>query len=559
MAGEYAYVMKDLRKVVPPKREILRGIRLSFFHGAKIGVLGANGAGKSSLLRIMAGADDDFLGEAWAAEGLRIGFLPQEPQLDPAKDVRGNVEDGVAETRELLTRFEEISAKLGEPLDGDEMEKLLDEQSRLQDRIDAANAWDLDRTVELAMDALRCPPGDADVAKISGGERRRVALCRLLLSRPDMLLLDEPTNHLDAESVAWLERFLKEYTGTVVAITHDRYFLDNVAGWILELDRGYGIPWEGNYTSWLEQKGQRLAHEEKRDDARERTLARELEWVQMSPRARQAKSKARLQAYDALLNESFERRAATLELAIPPGPRLGDLVVETDHVTKAYGDRVLIDDLSFTLPRGGIVGVIGPNGAGKTTLFRMIVGQEKPDSGTLRVGETVQLAYVDQSRDTLAADRTVWQEISDGLDLMNVGGRTLQSRAYVASFNFKGTDQQKRVGELSGGERNRLHLAKVLKTGGNLLLLDEPTNDLDVDTLRALEDALLEFAGCAVIISHDRWFLDRIATHILAFEDEGRVVWFEGNYADYEADRKRRMGAEAERPHRLRYKRLPTA
>ncbi len=559
MAGEYAYVMKDLRKVVPPKREILRGIRLSFFHGAKIGVLGANGAGKSSLLRIMAGVDEDFLGEAWAAEGLRIGYLPQEPQLDPAKDVRGNVEDGVAETRELLTRFEEISAKLGEPLDGDEMDKLLDEQSRLQDRIDAANAWDLDRTVELAMDALRCPPGDADVAKISGGERRRVALCRLLLSRPDMLLLDEPTNHLDAESVAWLERFLKEYTGTVVAITHDRYFLDNVAGWILELDRGYGIPWEGNYTSWLEQKSQRLEHEEKRDAARERTLARELEWVQMSPRARQAKSKARLQAYDALLNESFERRAAALELAIPPGPRLGDLVVETDHVTKAYGDRVLIDDLSFTLPRGGIVGVIGPNGAGKTTLFRMIVGQEKPDSGTLRVGETVRLAHVDQSRDTLAADRTVWQEISDGLDLMNVGGRTLQSRAYVASFNFRGTDQQKRVGELSGGERNRLHLAKVLKTGGNLLLLDEPTNDLDVDTLRALEDALLEFAGCAVIISHDRWFLDRIATHMLAFEDEGRVVWFEGNYADYEADRKRRMGAEAERPHRLRYKRLRTA
>jgi sulfate-transporting ATPase len=559
MAGEYAYVMKDLRKVVPPKREILRGIRLSFFHGAKIGVLGANGAGKSSLLRIMAGVDEDFLGEAWAAEGLRIGYLPQEPQLDPAKDVRGNVEDGVAETRELLTRFEEISAKLGEPLDGDEMDKLLDEQSRLQDRIDAANAWDLDRTVELAMDALRCPPGDADVAKISGGERRRVALCRLLLSRPDMLLLDEPTNHLDAESVAWLERFLKEYTGTVVAITHDRYFLDNVAGWILELDRGYGIPWEGNYTSWLEQKSQRLEHEEKRDAARERTLARELEWVQMSPRARQAKSKARLQAYDALLNESFERRAAALELAIPPGPRLGDLVVETDHVAKAYGDRVLIDDLSFTLPRGGIVGVIGPNGAGKTTLFRMIVGQEKPDSGTLRVGETVRLAHVDQSRDTLAADRTVWQEISDGLDLMNVGGRTLQSRAYVASFNFRGTDQQKRVGELSGGERNRLHLAKVLKTGGNLLLLDEPTNDLDVDTLRALEDALLEFAGCAVIISHDRWFLDRIATHMLAFEDEGRVVWFEGNYADYEADRKRRMGAEAERPHRLRYKRLRTA
>ena len=558
MAGEYAYVMKDLRKVVPPKREILRGIRLSFFHGAKIGVLGANGAGKSSLLRIMAGVDDDFLGEAWAAEGLRVGHLPQEPQLDPARDVRGNVEEGVADTRALLTRFEDISAKLGEPLDGDAMDKLLDEQSRLQDRIDAANAWDLDRTVELAMDALRCPPGDADVGKISGGERRRVALCRLLLARPDMLLLDEPTNHLDAESVAWLERYLKEYPGTVVAITHDRYFLDNVAGWILELDRGHGIPWEGNYTSWLEQKGQRLAQEEKHDAARERTLARELEWVQMSPRARQAKSKARLQAYDALLNASFETRAATLEIAIPPGPRLGDVVVEADHVAKAYGDRVLIDDLSFKLPRGGIVGVIGPNGAGKTTLFRMIAGQETPDGGTLRVGETVQLAYVDQSRDTLAAARTVWEEISDGLDLMNVGGRTLQSRAYVASFNFKGTDQQKRVGELSGGERNRLHLAKTLKSGANLLLLDEPTNDLDVDTLRALEDALLDFAGCAVVISHDRWFLDRIATHMLAFEDEGRVVWFEGNYADYEADRKRRMGAEAERPHRLRYKKLRT-
>jgi sulfate-transporting ATPase len=559
MAGEYAYVMKDLRKVVPPKREILRGIYLSFFHGAKIGVLGANGAGKSSLLRIMAGVDDDFLGEAWAADGLRVGHLPQEPQLDPELDVRGNVEEGVAETKALLTRFEEVSAKLGEPLDGDEMEKLLEEQSRLQDRIDAANAWDLDRTVELAMDALRCPPADADVAKISGGERRRVALCRLLLSRPDMLLLDEPTNHLDAESVAWLERYLKEYAGTVVAITHDRYFLDNVAGWILELDRGHGIPWEGNYTSWLEQKGQRLAQEEKHDAARERTLARELEWVQMSPRARQAKSKARLQAYDALLNESFEKRAGALEIAIPAGPRLGDVVVEADHLGKAYGDRVLIDDLSFKLPRGGIVGVIGPNGAGKTTLFRMIAGQETPDRGTLRVGETVQLAYVDQSRDVLDAASTVWTAISGGLDLMTVGGRTLQSRAYVASFNFKGTDQQKRVGELSGGERNRLHLAMMLKSGANLLLLDEPTNDLDVDTLRALEDALLEFAGCAVVISHDRWFLDRIATHMLAFEDEGRVVWFEGNYADYEADRKRRLGAEAERPHRLRYKRLRTA
>ena len=559
MPGEYAFVMKDLRKVVPPKREILRGIYLSFFHGAKIGVLGANGAGKSSLLRIMAGVDKDFLGEAFAADGLRIGYLPQEPQLDPSKDVRGNVEDGVAETRALLTRFEEVSTKLGEPLDGDAMEKLLEEQARLQDRIDASNAWDLDRTVELAMDALRVPPGDADVKTISGGERRRVALCRLLLSRPDMLLLDEPTNHLDAESVAWLERFLDEYPGTVVAITHDRYFLDNVAKWILELDRGHGIPWEGNYTSWLEQKEQRLAREEKSDAARQRTLARELEWVRMAPRARQAKSKARLAAYDALLQEAAEKRTDALEISIPPGPRLGDVVVEADHLSKAYGDRVLIDDLSFKLPRGGIVGVIGPNGAGKTTLFRMIVGQDKPDKGTLRVGETVKLAYVDQSRDALDAKKTVWEEISGGLDLMNVAGRTMQSRAYVASFNFKGSDQQKRVGELSGGERNRLHLAKVLTSGGNLLLLDEPTNDLDVDTLRSLEDALLDFAGCAVVISHDRWFLDRIATHMLAFEDEGRVVWFEGNYADYEADRKRRLGAEAERPHRLRYKKLPRA
>jgi ATP-binding cassette ChvD family protein len=556
VAGEYAFVMKDLRKVVPPKREILRGIYLSFFHGAKIGVLGANGAGKSSLLRIMAGVDTDFLGEAFAADGLRIGYLPQEPQLDPGKDVRGNVEDGVAETRALLTRFEEVSSKLGEPLDGDEMEKLLDEQARLQDRIDASNAWDLDRTVELAMDALRVPPGDADVATISGGERRRVALCRLLLSRPDMLLLDEPTNHLDAESVAWLERFLDEYPGTVVAITHDRYFLDNVARWILELDRGHGIPWEGNYSSWLEQKERRLAQEEKADAARQRTLSRELEWVRMAPRARQAKSKARLAAYDAMLQEAAEKRGDALEISIPPGPRLGDVVVEADHLVKGYGDRVLIDDLSFKLPRGGIVGVIGPNGAGKTTLFRMIVGQERPDRGTLRVGDTVKLAYVDQSRDALDGTKTVWQEISGGLDLMNVGGRTMQSRAYVASLNFKGTDQQKRVGELSGGERNRLHLAKVLASGGNLLLLDEPTNDLDVDTLRSLEDALLDFAGCAVVISHDRWFLDRIATHMLAFEDEGRVVWFEGNYADYEADRKRRLGAEAERPHRLRYKRL---
>jgi ATP-binding cassette ChvD family protein len=557
MAGEYAFVMKDLRKVVPPKREILRGIYLSFFHGAKIGVLGANGAGKSTLLRIMAGVDDDFLGEAFAAEGLRIGYLPQEPALDPDKDVRGNVEDGVADTRALLTRFEEVSSKLGEPLDADEMERLLEEQARLQDRIDAVNAWDLDRTVELAMDALRLPPGDADVGKISGGERRRVALCRLLLSKPDMLLLDEPTNHLDAESVAWLERFLKEYPGTIVAVTHDRYFLDNVAGWILELDRGHGIPWEGNYSSWLDQKQQRLAREERSDLARQRTLERELEWVRMAPRARQAKSKARLQAYEQMLATPFTERAEKLEIAIPPGPRLGDLVVEADHLTKGYGDRLLIDDLSFKLPRGGIVGVIGPNGAGKTTLFRMIVAQDKADRGALRLGDTVKLAYVEQSRDALDADRTVFEEIADGAETLEMGGRTLSARAYVASFNFKGTDQQKMIGTLSGGERNRLHLAKMLRSGGNVLLLDEPTNDLDVDTLRALEDALLEFAGCAVIISHDRWFLDRIATHMLAFEDEGRVVWFEGNYADYEADRRRRLGAEAERPHRLRYKRLP--
>jgi energy-dependent translational throttle protein EttA len=550
------YVMKALRKVVPPKREILRGIWLSFLPGAKIGVLGANGAGKSSLLRIMAGVDDEFLGEAFAADGLRVGFLSQEPQLDPAMDVRGNVEQAVAPTRVLLRRFEEISSRLGEPVEADQMERLLDEQARLQDAIDATGAWDLDRTVDIAMDALRCPPGDTEVATLSGGERRRVALCRLLLEKPDMLLLDEPTNHLDAESVAWIERYLKEYGGTVVAVTHDRYFLDNVAGWILELDRGHGIPWEGNYSSWLEQKQQRLEQEEKADLARQRTLARELEWVRLAPRARQAKSKARLAAYDTMVSESFEQRATALEIAIPPGPRLGDVVVEADHLTKGYGDRILIDDLSFKLPRGGIVGVIGPNGAGKTTLFRMITGQEKPDRGSLRVGETVQLAYVDQSRDILDAKKNVWEEISDGQDTLTLGGRTMASRAYVAAFNFKGSDQQKKVGTLSGGERNRLHLAKMLKSGGNLLLLDEPTNDLDVDTLRALEDALLSFAGCAVVISHDRWFLDRIATHMLAFEDEGQVVWFEGNYADYEADRKRRLGAEADQPHRLRYKRL---
>src|SRR5216684_4669182 len=556
MAGEYAFVMKDLRKVVPPKREILRGIWLSFFHGAKIGVLGANGAGKSSLLRIMAGVDKDFLGEAFPAAGLRIGYLPQEPQLDSMKDVRGNVEEGVAETRAILTRFEEVSAKLGEPLSDTEMEKLLEEQARLQDKIDAANAWDLDRTVEMAMDALRVPPGDADVAKISGGERRRVALCRLLLSRPDMLLLDEPTNHLDAESVAWLERFLKEYPGTVVAITHDRYFLDNVAKWILELDRGHGIPWEGNYSSWLEQKGQRLEQEEKADLSRQRTLARELEWVQMAPRARQAKSKARLEAYDAMLNESFEKRATALEIAIPPGPRLGDIVVEADDVRKAYGDRGLIDGLSFKLPRGGIVGVIGPNGAGKTTLFRMIVGQEKPDFGTLRIGETVHLGYVDQSRDALDGNKNVWEEISGGQDIIQLGKREVNSRAYCSTFNFRGADQQKKVGSLSGGERNRVHLAKMLKSGANVLLLDEPTNDLDIDTLRALEEALEDFAGCAVIISHDRWFLDRIATHILSFEGDSHVEWFEGNFQDYEKDKMRRLGQDSIIPHRVKYKKL---
>ena len=556
MAPQFIFIMKDLRKIVPPKREILKGIWLSFYPGAKIGVLGANGAGKSTLLRIMAGVDQDFLGEAKPADGVRIGFLAQEPRLDPDKDVRGNVEEGVAEIRGLLTRFDEINARLGEPLDPDEMEKVLEEQARVQDAIEAAGGWDLDRTVEIAMDALRCPPGEADVATLSGGEVRRVALCRLLLSKPDMLLLDEPTNHLDAESVAWLERFLKDYPGTVVAITHDRYFLDNVAGWILELDRGAGIPWEGNYSSWLDQKKQRLAQEEKQESARQRTLEHELEWVRMSPRARQAKSKARLQAYETLLAEGGAEREGSAEIIIPPGPRLGDVVVQAEHLSKGYGDRLLIDDLSFSLPRGGIVGVIGANGAGKTTLFRMITGQEKPDKGALRVGETVRLAYVDQSRDALDASKNVWEEISGGAEQLMLGSRQMASRAYVASFNFKGSDQQKKVGDLSGGERNRLHMAKLLQAGGNLLLLDEPTNDLDVDTLRALEDALLAFAGCAVVISHDRWFLDRIATHMLAFEGDSHAEWFEGNYQDYEADRKKRLGAAAEQPHRLRYKPL---
>jgi len=504
----------------------------------------------------MAGIEREFSGEAFPAEGTTTGYLPQEPQLDPAKDVLANVMEGVVETRALLARFEEVSAALGEPMDDDAMEKLLAEQAALQDRIDAANAWELERTVEIAMDALRVPPGDAAVATLSGGERRRVALCRLLLRAPDLLLLDEPTNHLDTESVAWLERHLQEYRGTVVAITHDRYFLDNVAGWILELDRGAGIPWEGNYSSWLEQKERRLAAEEKQESARRRTLARELEWVRMAPRARHAKSKARLSAYEALLGTEGEQRRESVEIAIPAGPRLGDLVVEARGLRKGYGDQLLIDDLSFALPPGGIVGVIGPNGAGKTTLFRMITGAEQPDGGTLRIGETVQLAYVDQSRDALVPTKTVWEEISDGAEQLKVGRREIASRAYVASFNFKGSDQQKRVGDLSGGERNRVHLAKLLKRGGNLLLLDEPTNDLDVDTLRALEDALVQFAGCAVVISHDRWFLDRVATHMLAFEGDSKVVWFEGNYAEYDTDRRRRLGAEAERPHRIRYKRL---
>ncbi len=556
MAHQFIYFMKDLRKIVPPKREILKGIWLSFYPGAKIGFLGANGAGKSTLLRIMAGVDMDFLGDAHPADGVRIGYLPQEPHLDPTRDVRGNVDDGVGEVRGLLTRFDEINAKLGEPMDADDMDKLLSEQARVQDAIEAANGWDLDRTVEIAMDALRCPPGDADISTLSGGEVRRVALCRLLLQKPDMLLLDEPTNHLDAESVAWLERYLKEYPGTVVAITHDRYFLDNVAGWILELDRGAGIPWEGNYSSWLEQKRERLAQEEKQESARQRTLEHELEWVRMSPRARQAKSKARLQAYETLLAEGGKERDGAAEIMIPQGPRLGDIVVQAEHLYKGYGDRLLIEDLNFSLPRGGIVGVIGANGAGKTTLFRMITGQEKPDQGALRVGETVQLAYVDQSRDSLDPKKNVWEEISGGAEQLTLGSRQMASRAYVASFNFKGSDQQKKVGDLSGGERNRLHMAKLLQSGGNLLLLDEPTNDLDVDTLRALEDALLSFAGCAVVISHDRWFLDRIATHMLAFEGDSHVEWFEGNYQDYEADRRKRLGAAAEQPHRLRYKPL---
>jgi energy-dependent translational throttle protein EttA len=557
MAHQYIFTMQNLRKVVPPQREILRGIWLSFLPGAKIGVLGLNGAGKSTLLKIMAGLDKDFAGEAHPADGIRIGFLPQDPRLDPAKDVLGNVEEGVAKTRALLSRFDELNEKMAGDLSEAESEKLMAEYQRVQDAIEAANAWELDRQLEIAMDALRLPPPDADVTKISGGERRRVALCKILLERPDLLLLDEPTNHLDAESVAWLERHLAEYPGTVVAVTHDRYFLDNVAGWILELDRGAGIPWQGNYSSWLEQKVQRLAVEEKQESAKRRTLQRELEWVRMAPRARHAKSKARLDRYEALLADSGpEARGETQELFIPPGPRLGDVVVRAEGVRKAYGDRLLMEDLSFDLPRGGIVGIIGPNGAGKTTLFKMIVGQEKPDAGKLVVGETVVLSYVDQDRDRPVPSRTVFEEISGGEDQIVVGKREIPARAYVSMFNFKGPDQQKRIGDLSGGEMNRLHLARTLKRGGNVLLLDEPTNDLDVDTLRALEEALTSFAGCAVVISHDRWFLDRIATHILAFEGESATVWFEGNYQEYEADRKRRLGMEADQPHRIKYKKL---
>ena len=553
---QFIYVMKDLRKLVPPKREVLKGIWLSFFHGAKIGVVGPNGSGKSTLLRIMAGLDDDFLGEAWAAKGTRVSYLPQEPELDPELDVRGNVEEAVRETRGLLKQFEEISMEFAEPMSDDEMEALIKKQSNLQDRIDASNAWDLERRVEIAMDALRLPAPDANITTLSGGEKRRVALCKVLLEEPDMLLLDEPTNHLDAESVGWLERYLAEFTGTIVAITHDRYFLDNVAEWILELDRGAGIPWKGNYSSWLEQKSERLRVEKKQASARQSTLERELEWIRMAPRARHAKGKARIGAYEDLLAQDEREQIRTAEILIPKGPRLGNDVVLCENVRKGYGDVLLVEDLSFSLPPGAIVGIIGPNGAGKTTLFRMITGRERPDDGTVRLGQTVRLAYVDQSGTDLDSEKTVFEEVAQGLEVLQFGRVEVNPRAYLSWFNFRGADQQKKVGVLSGGERNRLRLAKLLKEGGNLILLDEPTNDLDVDTLRALEEALLSFAGSVMVVSHDRWFLDRIATHILAFEGESKAIWFEGNYQEYEEDRRRRLGAEADQPHRIRYKRL---
>lgn len=554
--AQYIYTMNRVGKIVPPKRKILEDISLSFFPGAKIGVLGLNGSGKSSLLRIMAGIDQDYEGEARPQAGINVGYLPQEPALNPDKDVRGNVEEGVQEIIDKLNAFNDISMKFAEPMSDDEMNSLLAQQAELQDAIDAAGAWELDRKLDIAADALRLPPWDANVTTLSGGERRRVALCRLLLSNPDMLLLDEPTNHLDAESVAWLERFLHDYTGTVVAVTHDRYFLDNVAGWILELDRGHGIPWEGNYSSWLEQKENRLEIEKKQESARAKAMKAELEWVKTAPKGRHAKSKSRLARFEELSSKEYQQRSETHDLYIPPGPRLGDLVVEAKSISKAFGDKLLFDDLSFNLPRGGIVGIIGPNGAGKTTLFKMFAGEEKPDSGELRIGDTVKIAYVDQSRDSLSKDKTVWEEVSDGQDNITIENYTVPSRTYVGRFNFKGSDQQKRVGDLSGGERNRLHLAKLLRSGGNLLLLDEPTNDLDIETLRALEEAILDFPGSAVVISHDRWFLDRIATHILAYEGDSTVVWFEGNYADYEEDRKRRLGDDYKQPHRIKYKKM---
>lgn len=555
-AVQYVFVMQNLTKVFPGGKELFKGITLSFLPGAKIGVLGVNGAGKSTLLKIMAGVDKEFNGEAWAADGVKVGYLEQEPQLDPKKNVMENIMDGLGETRDLLKRFEEVSMRFGEEMTDDEMNDLINEQAELQEKIDACNGWDLERTIEIAMDALRCPPADADVTKLSGGEKRRVALCRLLLQKPDMLLLDEPTNHLDAESVAWLENHLKEYKGTVVMVTHDRYFLDNVTGWILELDRGQGIPYEGNYSSWLEQKQKRIEQEAREETARQKTLANELEWIQKNPKARQAKSKARINAYDELLSQAAKEKITTAHINIPMTERLGDLVIEATDISKAYGDRILIDNLSFKIPKGAIVGIIGPNGAGKTTLFRMIAGEEKPDGGEIRLGETVDLGYVNQSRDELNPDKTVWEEISDGLDMIEIGKQTIPSRAYVGQFNFKGSDQQKKIGQLSGGERNRVHLAKMLKKGANVIMLDEPTNDLDVDTLRSLEEGIMNYPGCVLVTSHDRWFLDRLATHILAYEDEGHVEWFEGNFEEYEKDKRRRLGDEAVNPHRIRYKKL---